>query len=241
MRFLKKIAILSFICSSFVAIYFLLCQPWFSFGRVYITGVQQISRQDILSLTGLKEPVNLFLVDKKNIEHILANDLRIKKADVYYELPNVLHINITEETPLFYAKSNYGFVSVNNDCVVIGATKNIKDALAPVVTGISSGNSFVGDRLAGLETNFAKDFLDALDAGSRSKVSELNITGGKAKIFDLAGRPYIIGEMSEAGKKAAAFCAIIKEITEKNLAVEFVDLSYSKPYIKIKQQQPQTR
>ncbi len=233
----KKIAMYALTAVSFVALFFLLRQPWFAFGTVYITGTERLSRQEILALTGLKEPVNLIILDKANVEHILTNDLRIKKAAVSYELPNILRIDILEEAPFFYIKTSYGFAGVRSDGKLMSAGKNIKDALAPVLTGVSIGNTFVGDTVSTKEINYFRDFLTTAGTEARGKIAEIHInSSGKAKIFDLSGVPYIIGDLTEAGKKSMTFSAIVKEINEKNLAVEFADLSYSKPYIKIKKQ-----
>jgi cell division protein FtsQ len=232
---LKKAALFIVIVLFLSGLYFLLRQPWFSFGAVYITGAEKTRREEILFLTGLKEPVNLFIVDCEVIHKSLMSDLRIKNARVGYELPNILHIDIEEKKPAFYVASSYGYAAIDELGLVIGAAGNIKDGAAPVLSGVSIGNGFVGDQIT--EGKIAKilDFLNTLDQNAKNNIAEINISdAGKVKIFDLPGRWYIMGEIGELGQKAKSFSAMIKEFAKKNPAVEFADLSYSKPYIKIK-------
>ncbi len=236
-RLAKRMAIFVVMVSFAVGTYFFLHQPWLAFGSVYVTGLEKISREEVLFLTGLKEPVNLFVLEKKEIQHVLDSDLRVKKASVSYELPNLLHIDIVEEQPLFYVMSDYGFVSVNASGQVIAAGKNVKDAGAIIVSGLSAGNVFVGDQVVDGKLNYVLQFLNNLDSTVRNELSEFNVDkNSRARIIDLSGRIYILGETNNVEKKSADFSAILKEILKKNIAVEFVDLSYSKPYIKIKKQ-----
>ncbi|MDR3349232.1 MAG: FtsQ-type POTRA domain-containing protein [Acidaminococcales bacterium] len=215
--------------------YILLRQPWFSFGAVYITGAEKIRREEILFLTGLKEPANLFIIDCNLIRQSLINDLRIKNALVRYELPYVLHIDIEEKKPVFYVASSYGYVALDAQGLVIGAAGNIKDGAAPVLSGVNIGNGFVGDQINKDEIAQMLAFLNMLDQNVLNNIAEINISGtGKVKIFDLPGRWYIMGGIGELGQKAKSFSAMIKEFAKKNPAVEFADLSYNKPYIKIK-------
>lgn len=231
----KKIAFLIIFALFLLGGYVLLHQSWLSFGTIYITGAEKMSREEILFLTGLKEPVNLFIVDRDAVHKSLASDLRIKNASVGYELPNILHIDIEEKKPIFYVMSSYGYVALDMEGVVINAAGNIKDAAAPVVSGVSIGSEFVGDQITKGEVAQLIVFLNMLDQSAQNNISEINVSPeGKVKIFDLPGRWYLMGDIDGLGQKAKSFSAMVKEFSKKNLSVEFADLSYSKPYIKIK-------
>jgi len=191
-----------------------------------------------LELTNLQEPANLFLVSSKNVETILANDLRIKSVKTRYELPNIFHIDIIEAKPLFYVISNYGFVSVREDGTIISAEKNIKEGNAIFLSGVTVKNHFIGDKIDDENVGLVVEFLNNIDSNLRNQISEFNIYDEKkAKVIDLMGRNYLLGEVQNIPTKSEVFSAIIKEVLEKNIAVEFVDLSYSKPYIKIRSQE----
>lgn len=236
-EFFKKI-IVSILLGMFLGVGFgILHKPWFAFGTIYITGTEKISKNEILELTKLQEPANLFLVNSNNVETILSNDLRIKSVKTRYELPNIFHIDLVEAQPLFYVISNYGFVSVREDGIIISAEKNIKEGNAIILSGVSVNNHFIGDKIEDENIKLVVEFLNNIDSNLRNQISEFNIYDEKkSKIIDLMGRNYILGEVKNIPSKARVFSAIIKEVLEKNIAVEFVDLSYSKPYIKIRNQ-----
>ena len=234
-KLLKRIFTLLLLALFAIGGYKLLCQPWFSFGTLYITGTEKLMRDDILFLTQLEEPVNFFVMDKTEIKKNLEKDIRIKKADVNYEFPNIININIIEEKPLFYAECQYGYIGVNTAGTVLNAAKSIKDGDAPILSGITCKSPFIGDTVYEENFVFIKDFLNSLDLNARYFVSEINVdNSSKVKIIDRLGRPYLLGDIKNIIEKSRAFGAVIKEFSQKNVAVEFVDLSYSKPYIKIK-------
>ena len=236
-RILKRIMMLILLCLLVAGGYYALRQPQLSFGIVYVTGTEKLLREDILFLTGLKEPVNFFVLDKNQVEGTLKKDIRIKNASVSYEFPNIINIAIQEEQPLFYLASSYGYVSISSQKEVMSAGKSIKNADAPIVSGVAGKNVFVGDIINDIKIIHIFDFLDSLDSFSRLKISEVNVYDSTSiKVIDIAGRPYFLGDVKQIKEKAPVLCALVKELSEKNLAVEFVDLSYAKPYIKIKQQ-----
>ncbi len=234
-RFFKKLMLIIFTIASFIGVYFLLHQPWLAFGNVYVSGTKSLLREEILFLANIQEPVNLFLLKSKDIEETLKKDLRIKNVQTGYQLPNVFYINIEEEQPLFYVKSNYGFISVNSKAKVFSAAKSIKNSLAPIVTGISSEKSYIGDTITDKMLLQIYEFLNTLGEVTKNKISEINIYDNtKVKIIDVAGRPYFLGEIKGLNDKIQQFSGIINEFSQKNVDVEFIDLSYSKPYIKIR-------
>ncbi len=234
-KFIKKISFFFVFIFAAFGVYFLVHQKWFSFGTVYITGNKNIKHSEIMFLAGLEEPVNLLLVDKDRIKNILDNDLRIESVDISYELPAVLHIDVREQKSLVYIMSDYGFVAVSPNKKVVEATKNIKSGSAIIVTGISLGHIFVGDVISNEMVNHIIDFLNDIDEDTKNKTSEINFYGDKEiKIVDLSGNDYFLGSVKDIKSKVNNFSAIIKEVNEKNMEIEFVDLSYSNPYIKIK-------
>ena len=234
-RLFKRIGFLILIITFCMGTYWFLLQPWAAFGNIYITGNEKIQREEIVYLIKLSEPVNLFLINKNQVEETLKNDLRIKSVETSYELPNIFHIGIEEEKILFYVESNYGFVAVIPDGRIIMVNKNIKDEFAPIVTGISVKNKFVGDNIKNENTEQLFLFLNTLDNYTKDNISELNIyENNKMKVIDMKGNYYFFGALEDTQKKAVDFIAILKEVTEKNLIIDFVDLSYSKPYIKMK-------
>lgn len=236
-EFLKKL-ILSMSIGVVVGLMIgVLHKPWFHFGTVYVTGTEKITRSQLLELVDLKEPINLFLLDTKKVDKILVNDLRIKSVNTKYEFPNVFYIDIVEAQPLFYVNSNYGFVSIREDGIIISAEKNIKEGNAIILSGVSVGNNFIGDKVDNVNIKLVVEFLNNIDVNLRNQVSEFCIyEENKAKVIDLMGRTYLLGDMQNILAKSEVFSAIMKEVLDKNIAVEFADLSYSKPYIKIKEQ-----
>ena len=235
-RILKRILTLVILCLLLAGSYHVLRQPQLSFGIIYITGIEQLLRDDILFLTGLKEPVNFFVFDKDHAEEMLKKDIRIKNASITYEFPNIVNIVIEEEQPLFYLASDYGYVSISSQKQVMSAGKSIKNADAPIISGLSGKNIFIGDIINDIKILHVFDFLYSIDNLSRLKISEVNIYNETSvKIIDLSGRSYLLGDIRGIKEKSIVFCALLKELSEKNLAIEFADLSYAKPYIKIKQ------
>ena len=123
-------------------------RPEFSFGKIAVHGSSNFSVGQLAQMGGEKEPVNLFRFSKTDMLTALRGDVRVEKAEAYYNFPNVLNVYINERQPALYVKTSYrNYAKLDADGLVLDLTDGIKDASVPRLSGKDCGNLFIGDRL----------------------------------------------------------------------------------------------
>lgn len=234
---LLKITFLFFCFIGFLTgAYQIIHQPWFSFGQVEVSGNSNISKEEVIKNASLKDPINLFLINRSQIEQDLRQDYRIEEVGTAYLWPNILQIIIKERKPSFYIKTAYnGFVQIDFDGYVLKVGKGIKDAVVPYVSGIDAGNVYLGDKVEQEDVLYLLDFLQRLDKNLLVEIAGIAVDGqNKVTVQMTSDVKIIVGELKDIGTKADSFVTICNEIKTKNIEAEYIDLTFSKPYIKVK-------
>lgn len=198
-----------------------------------------LTRQDIFLILNIQEPVNILALDRVAMRQKLLQDLRVKTADVQYALPLKVVINIEENSPLVCLVSKYAFFEVDENNTILKVSRGITNPHIPILSGISVESSFVGDKVQSLPAQNVILFLKGLDEQSRAIISEINLKNNIVEILTLDRLRVIIGIPENIAAKSSDFNIVMKQIREQNLAVEYVNLSYERPFIKIKRDDTQ--
>ncbi|MGL5207621.1 MAG: cell division protein FtsQ/DivIB, partial [Acidaminococcaceae bacterium] len=127
-------------------------------------------------------------------------------------------------------------VQVDFNGCVLNVSKGIKDASVPLVSGISIGNAYLGDKVQKNDVEKILAFLSKLDKSLLSRISEIAVDGqNNVKILMLSGVSILVGDIGQIEGKVDTFITICNEIKSKNIEGYYIDLTFAKPYIKVKQ------
>lgn len=239
----RRVRLLRFVCFCIICIALLVAgwhvvrQPGFAFGSINIEGTDKVRVNDVLALVETQAPVNLFVISPGKVKKALTHDIRFEKIDISYSWPGVMHINITERRPAVYLKCSYkGYAKVDYNGIVMHVSDGIEDANAPVLSGIVTGNIYFGDKITEKQVLVILDFLSKLDRETVAHISEIAVDDqSNVKFYLKYGYPILLGNIDEITKKLNLFITVFNEIKAKNIQAEFIDLTFSKPYIKLKQ------
>ena len=214
-------------------------RPDFAFGDIVIHGSRQFTREKVLQMTGSGEPVNLFLVSKDKIVKALQGDVRVESADAHYEFPSVLNVYIKERKPVLYVITDYGnYAKLDRSALVMDMTDGIKDASVPRLAGVACGNAFIGDTLQNDTISEVLKFLDKLQPEAKEQIADLSVDAEKKLIIHMRyGFPVILGPVNELAGKAELFMTVFNEMKGKKVQIEYMDLQYSKPFVRLRQQE----
>lgn len=212
-------------------------QPGFAFGSIIIEGSDKVTNKDVMQIAGAQTPVNLFVISPWKVERALGHDVRFEKVDVSYNWPGIMRVQITERRPAVYLACSYnGYAKVDYNGVVLEVSNGIKDANAPVLSGIVTGNIYFGDKIKDEPVLKVLEFLSKLDRDAVAKISEVVVDSqNNVKLQMQFGYPILLGNVNELMGKLELFVTVFNEIKVKNVQAEFIDLTFSKPYIKLKQ------
>lgn len=211
--------------------------PGTAFGSIVIEGTSQLTQSELLSMCGTQEPVNLFVVSPSAIEKAIANDVRFEKAETEYHWPGVLVVRVKERIPALYIACSYkGYAQVDYNGVVMSVSDGIKEADAPVFSGVVTGNIFFGDTIKEKNVLEILSFLSKLDKEVTDSISEIAVDSGNNVKFNLRyGYPILLGNADNISDKLDIFITVFNDIKTKNIRAEYIDLTFAKPYIKLRQ------
>lgn len=211
--------------------------PETAFGSIVIEGTSQLTQSELLSMCGTQEPVNLFVVSPSAIEKAIANDVRFEKAETEYFWPGVLVVRVKERIPALYIACSYkGYAQVDYNGVVMSVSDGIKEADAPVLSGVVTGNIFFGDTIKEKNVLEILSFLSKLDKEVTDSISEIAVDSGNNVKFNLRyGYPILLGNADNISDKLDIFITVFNDIKTKNIRAEYIDLTFAKPYIKLRQ------
>lgn len=211
--------------------------PGTAFGSIVIEGTSQLTQSELLSMCGTQEPVNLFVVSPSAIEKAIANDVRFEKAETEYFWPGVLVVRVKERIPALYIACSYkGYAQVDYNGVVISVSDGIKEADAPVLSSVVTGNIFFGDTIKEKNVLEILGFLSKLDKEVTDSISEIAVDSGNNVKFNLRyGYPILLGNADNISDKLDIFITVFNDIKTKNIRAEYIDLTFAKPYIKLRQ------
>lgn len=211
--------------------------PGTAFGSIVIEGTSQLTQSELLSMCGTQEPVNLFVVSPSAIEKTIANDVRFEKAETEYFWPGVLVVRVKERIPALYIACSYkGYAQVDYNGVVMSVSDGIKEADAPVLSGVVTGNIFFGDTIKEKNVLEILGFLSKLDKEVTDSISEIAVDSGNNVKFNLRyGYPILLGNADNISDKLDIFITVFNDIKTKNIRAEYIDLTFAKPYIKLRQ------
>lgn len=211
--------------------------PGTAFGSIVIEGTSQLTQSELLSMCGTQEPVNLFVVSPSAIEKAIANDVRFEKAETEYFWPGVLVVRVKERIPALYIACSYKvYAQVDYNGVVMNVSDGIKEADAPVLSGVVTGNIFFGDTIKEKNVLEILKFLSKLDKEVTDSISEIAVDSGNNVKFNLRyGYPILLGNADNISDKLDIFITVFNDIKTKNIRAEYIDLTFAKPYIKLRQ------
>lgn len=237
LRTLRLFMIFVIVAAVFAGIYHYLHRPTFAYGSVSIHGTKCLSEADVLQLAGSQKPFNMFNVDADKVEEALRHDVRFKTVHAEYKWPGVLHINVQERKPALYVENAYqGYAKLGYCGTVMDVTSGIPDDNAPMLTGEDCGSLYIGDVVENKSVLTVLEFLNSIDIASQDQFVEVSINEERnVKVQLKVGFPILLGPIEELKDKSELFMTVFNEIKGKKITAEYIDLTYSKPYIRLKE------
>ncbi|AHH08266.1 FtsQ-type POTRA domain-containing protein [Borrelia anserina] len=131
-------------------IFIIFISPYFLIRYISFNDGIHISKEDILSISGIRPNTYYYDADISTYEKNIMRDLRVKNVKVELKFPNTIRINIERRVPIVTAYENIdgGFVYyfISSDGVILEKCKDLIYDL-PIVSGLNLNGNEVGDFL----------------------------------------------------------------------------------------------
>lgn len=209
---------------------------YFTIGSVIVEGNKYISVEDVYRIAEIPEAMNIFSLNTSNIKMRLMHDLRIAEADVSRRFPGTIVINIKERKPVAYVASNYGFIELDKQGVVLAVFKNLKQVTVPMITGLRLENEYIGDKIENQVIKDIVNYLSLLDEVTLNQLSEINMkSSDQISAYTINSVHIRLGNSERLPDKAKLTNEILGELGDKKKTIEYIDLNTASPVIKFKQ------
>lgn len=238
LRLLRLFFIIALIICALTGAYKWATSPTTAFGSIVIEGTSLLTEDELLKMCGTQKPVNLFVISPSAVKTAVAGDVRFEKAETEYFWPGVLVVRVKERVPAVYIACSYkSYAQVDYNGVVMKVSDGIKEADAPVLSGVVTGNIFFGDTVKEKNVLQILSFLSKLDKEVINSISEIAVDPDNNVKFNLRhGYPILLGNADGIADKLDVFITVFNDIKTKNIRAEYIDLTFAKPYIKLRQQ-----
>ena len=184
----KKVAIFitkwtSIIALIVVGMIFLTTTPIFNIKNINIVGNNQVTYDQILSLSELSKDTNIFKNSKSNIEKNIKRNTYINNVTIKRKLPDTIEITVEEKQKMFMLKFVNGYAYIDNQGYILEIVNKKTDL--PILKGystsedeISEGNRLCSDDLEKLE-NSIKIMQAVKEVGIEYKITNIDIANKK--------------------------------------------------------------
>ena len=230
--FIKRAVIFVLICSA--AIGFVLYSPFFVLKHVELKGQKYLTVADVMKIANLYFDEPLFYLETDNVTRRLLGDLRIESAQVVRDLPNTLNIEIKERVPIATLVGENLYLDVDRNCKVLDAYRDLKSMPIPMITGIGIHDLYIGDEVEEKLLKKLVVYLNSIDEQTTAEISEIAfIDEDYVVAYTTRGIQIRIGKLERLEEKAKITEDFLKDLSQNPLDVEYLDLNYTSPYLKI--------
>lgn len=215
-------------CLVLVCAFLLFISPLFNIKAIYVTGTNQLSSEEVLSVVDFKKGDNIFAIDTTKAVNQIMKLSRVDDCHITRTLPGKVTLEVDEKTESGYIKIKSGYAGIDENGKVLVVTKSC-EAKCPLISGITVADAQKGDYVKCEDKN-AKEKTDVLitlltELSSRSMIPEvksINIKDTKNISLTLVTKTIVnLGEDGKENKdtleyKIAFLKAILEEDYPKN-------------------------
>ena len=138
-----------------------------------------------------------------------------------------------EREALVVVPSQFGFVSLDRNGMVIASSATIPDTTVPIISGVRLGNALLGDTIEAEGIRGAIAYMEAFTEEGRKKIGEINVGDADKMIaYTVEGLPIHIGDRNDLEEKAKITTDMLVDIAQRHVSAEFIDVNIKSPFIK---------
>ena len=203
------------------------------FGSLKVTGSDKVTVQDVMVAGDIHEPVNILQISTEKLKTRLSKDLRVEEAQISYQLPLTMVVNVVERKAVAVVPAQFGYLTLDGKGQVIASEPAIQDTSVPMISGVKGGNILLGDMVTDKPIVQALDYLRALDDDTFKQIAEINIGDpNNMMAYTVSGIQIRLGDGEDLKSKADLTASMLKDLPKSQGNVQYIDVNPSSPFIK---------
>jgi cell division protein FtsQ len=212
---------------------------FFNINKLYVTGLNTVSANEVSALAGIKTGTNIFEINKDICSANIKIHPMIKKVTLIRHYPRAVEIRVSERKMWAVIPYSEGYICVDDQGICLDRVKNIDIIKYPVVTlDKLPARVNLGQPVNANAVRMIKKVYQALGKQSQ-QISEFHYLGVEKGIiiYTTAGTEVKFGNLERMKEKVKFFPEIFtleKDLqTKEHEVLQYVDLRYQgEPVIK---------
>ncbi|MEN6327858.1 MAG: FtsQ-type POTRA domain-containing protein [Syntrophomonas sp.] len=224
----------------FISVFLFMHSAFFNIAKIDITGLEKVTREEVLKLSGLKTGVNIFKVDEQFVSRAMEIHPLVKHTEIIRHLPRTVELRVEERKIWALVPYQDMFLCIDDEGVCIDKINSFSFANYPVITidklpeRINLGQAVQAEGIQKI-----RQVWKALSPENRKRISDFHYVSGNKEIviFTAEGTEVKFGKSERLAEKAEFFDQIFKiEYDLQKTGVEkleYVDLRFKgQPVVK---------
>lgn len=238
-RKIFSFAILLFVI--LISFYLFLHSSYFNIDKIYTTGLNQLSEEEVMTFSGLENGQNIFEVDNKLIVHTIRVHPMVKNVELIRHLPRTLEIKVIERQIWAIVPFNNEFLCIDDEGVVIDRKTNMDLSKYPLITFAKTPERInLGQTLDANGILQIKNVWNVLNKSTRESISDFHYNDKQELIIYTANGTEIRFGNDERIEEKTNFIHDILKIEKEFIqngteVLEYIDLRFKgQPVVKTK-------
>lgn len=155
------------------AIVFALLSPMFNIQNIEVVGNKHVSKEELVSLSGIKIDDNIFKVKNIKTGENIRQNAYVNEVKIHKILPNKIQIEITERQPSYMLEYGNGYVYINNQGYMLEIS-SIKKELPILIGATTSKEDYKeGNRLNEEDLIKLGTVIKVMNAAQTNEIAKL--------------------------------------------------------------------
>lgn len=178
----KKVAsILFVIILCITAVILFLLSPIFNITEILVEGNEQISTNEIVSLSGIEKGTNIYKMSSKQITENIQENKYISDVKISRKLPSTILLTIKERKPEFYIEFGGSFAYIDKQGYIVELTlKTLEDKPKLLGYKTSEEKIIAGNTLCEEDIENISEILKILNVAEtyslKERITSINIS-----------------------------------------------------------------
>lgn len=225
---------------SLISFYLFLHSSFFNVDKIYITGLEKVSKDEITSLSGLSNGVNIFEINNSLSSRSIEIHPMVKSAKIIRHLPREIEVQVIERQIWSIIPYQEKFLCVDEEGICIDKLSTFPGTDVLFITmDTLPGRVNLGQAVEADGIKMIKEIWDKLPAKSRNRISDIHFVNKNNEIimYTIKGTEVKFGNADRLEDKVAFFDQVIEienDLDKKGLDVlEYIDLRFKgQPVVK---------
>lgn len=216
--------------------YFFVHSSFFAVDNIQVEGALLVSKEEIITLSGLAKGENIFKVDRTEAEKKISTHSMIAGVFVERRLPRTLEVIVQERVPVALVPIAGGLMQIDVEGFILKKDSKLNQVPLPIITGLDFPDTIaVGKKLDSEKLAMGLKMIAQMDADAKEVIAEIDVFDPqKLRAFTVQGAEVRLGSGEDFQEKFSQFLQVLKEEEKLNRLedIEYIDVSFSgKPVV----------